>query len=215
MQIRRSRSLLPKRCLISAFYTKSKKYFQISYFTKAFLAPVVLFSFLSYQPALAIPPVKLGASNVQAFAQENSIKSSSFSEAFLLPHPGFLTTKFSPWHKGVDIATGLGMPIHPIVKGKVVQVIYGFFGLGHYVIVEHEQGLRSTYGHMGRIFVKTGDNVSQSSILGEVGVTGWTSGPHTHLEITKGGGYIDPLLVLPAIADLPLKPAATSSAKLL
>lgn len=137
------------------------------------------------------------------FAQEQVIQTSGFKDPFLLPHPGYMSTGFSAWHPGLDVATGLGMPIHPINSGKVVEVNFGFWGLGHSVMIEHEQGIKSTYGHLGRIFVKKDELVTQNSILGEVGMTGHTSGPHTHLEVTKNGQYLDPQLILPLLSKWP------------
>lgn len=95
------------------------------------------------------------------------------------------------------------MPIRPIIKGMVEKVDRDFFGLGNYVLIVHEKGFKSIYAHMGKIFVKAGQEVSSETILGEVGMTGRTSGPHTHLEITQDGKYIDPLLLLPQIPNMP------------
>jgi murein DD-endopeptidase MepM/ murein hydrolase activator NlpD len=153
---------------------------------------------MGYQPTLAIPPIKQSVAEASSI-QTQSITASSFSEAVNLPHPGYLTTKFSTWHPGVDIATGLGMPVRPILKGQVSEVVFSFWGLGNYVVVEHEQGIRSTYGHMGKVYTKKGEQVTGSSMIGEVGMSGWTSGPHTHLEVTKDGKNIDPQTLLPEI----------------
>ena len=54
-----------------------------------------------------------------------------------------------------------------------------------------------------KIYVKAGQKITSDSILGEVGITGATSGPHTHLEITHEGKYIDPLTILPQIPNMP------------
>lgn len=170
--------------------------------TKLPLAVALVLYLLGYQPTLAIPPIKKSTVSAE-FTQEQSISATSLTQAFALPHPGYISTRFSSGHPGIDIATGLGMPIRPVAPGRVVEATFGFFGLGHYVVVEHDQGFRSTYGHMGRIFVKTGDTVSSSSILGEVGLTGHTSGPHTHLEITRNNNYTDPEKVLPILPDFP------------
>ncbi|MCL4366782.1 M23 family metallopeptidase [Patescibacteria group bacterium] len=179
--------------------------------TKTALGVSLALYFMGYQPSLAFPPIQ--KSVVQAsFVQEQNISAASLSEPFLLPHPGYLTTKFSAWHPGIDIATGLGMPIHPIAKGTVSAVYYDLFGLGHHVVIEHDQGFQSTYGHMGRVFVKVGDEVTPDSIIGEVGLTGHTTGPHTHLEITHNEKYIDPQTLLPAILPLPYYAVASSSA---
>lgn len=165
---------------------------------------LLLLSFLSgLQPTLAIPPVKESTVLAQTNTQDQIIQASSFSEAIQLPHFGYISTHYSSWHPGVDIATGLGTPIRPILKGQVISIEYGFWGLGHSVTIEHESGIRSTYGHMGRIYTQVGAQVTQTSIIGEVGLTGNTSGPHTHLELTKNGSYINPERILPNLTDLP------------
>jgi murein DD-endopeptidase MepM/ murein hydrolase activator NlpD len=162
-------------------------------------ALLALIGYLSgYQPVWGIPPIRqsqVHASNSQVI----QITAQSFSTKPQLPHPGYLSTRYSTWHPGVDIATGLGMPIRPILTGRVTEATFSFWGLGHYVTVEHELGYKSTYGHMGRIYVKPGDVVNESTILGEVGLTGNTSGPHTHMELTRNGQYINPEAILPKI----------------
>lgn len=154
-----------------------------------------------YQPTLAIPPIKKSVVEAQ-FTQEQSIKGEFLTEPFDLPHPGYMSSYFNSRHPGIDIATGLGMPVRPIASGTVVEVSLGIFGLGHFVTLEHEQSIHSTYGHMGRVFVKKGDSVTKHSILGEVGMTGRTSGPHTHLEITKNGVFVDPSTLLPQLPNI-------------
>ncbi len=79
-----------------------------------------------------------------------------------------------------------------------------FFGLGNFVEVLHEDGFKTKYCHMGKFYVKVGDKITQGNILGEVGLTGHTSGPHTHLEITHNGNYIDPQTLLPEIPWIPV-----------
>lgn len=161
---------------------------------------LIAFYFSGYQPVLAIPPIKKSIA-LADFSQDQKIEPGTLSEPFSLPHPGYLTTSYSGWHPGVDIAVGLGMPVHPIAKGKVTAIKYGFFGYGNQVTIEHEQGYISTYSHMGKIYTKVGDAVTKSSILGQVGLTGRTTGPHTHLEIYKDNKYINPTNILPPIVD--------------
>lgn len=169
---------------------------------------LVLSVFLSgYYPTFAIPPVK--SSRVLAEESLNEQKAeiiaSSFPQPVILPHQGYLSTKFSRWHPGVDIATTLGTPVHPITQGIVEEVVLSFWGYGNHVLVSHPNGFKSLYGHTGKVFVKTGEEVTTQSVLGEVGITGFSSGPHTHLEITYNGKYIDPLLILPTTQFLPPK----------
>ncbi len=170
---------------------------------KLALIPLLLVFLSGYYPVWAFPPVKPATVLAQESEQKQEIIASSFPQPISLPHPGYLSTKFSRWHPGIDIAAGLGMPIHPITTGVVEEVNHGFLGYGNYVIISHTGGFKSLYGHMSKIYVKEGQTVSSENILGEVGMSGQTSGPHTHLEITKDGNYIDPLTILPGIADMP------------
>lgn len=173
------------------------------WFKRLLIVSFVSLTILGYYPTISIPPVKLSNAKAQGLEQRNEIVASSFSEPLILPHPGYLSTRFSLWHPAVDIAAGLGMPIHPITKGVVEEAGRSFFGLGNFVTIAHENGFKSKYAHLGKIYVKVGQEVSRENTLGEVGLTGNTSGPHTHLEITHNGKYIDPLALLPEIPAMP------------
>lgn len=164
----------------------------------------ILLNFLGFYPTFDFPPVKKSQALAQGLEQKGEVIPSSFSKPLNLPHPGYLSTRFSSFHPGIDIASGLGMPIHPIIDGTVERVGHDIFGLGNYVVVAHEKGFKSTYAHMGRIFVRPEDKISSENTLGEVGLTGHTSGPHTHLEISLNGDYIDPQKLLPELPDMPI-----------
>lgn len=163
---------------------------------------LIFSTFSTYYPSFDFPPIKQAKVFAQVQEQKGEVIPSSFSKPLILPHPGYLSTRFSSYHPGIDIATGLGMPIHPITDGQVVEAGTDFWGLGNYVVVAHENGFKSKYAHMGKIFVKAGEKVTSENILGEVGLTGHTSGPHTHLEITHNGEYVDPLTLLPPLPDI-------------
>ncbi|MDO8573618.1 MAG: M23 family metallopeptidase [Candidatus Daviesbacteria bacterium] len=171
-------------------------------FTQLAIIVAISLTLLGYYPTFAIPPIKRSYVQANALEQSAEIIAQSFSKPLILPHPGYLSTKFSNWHPGIDIAVGLGMPIHPIIDGEVVTVGRDLFGLGNYVEIIHEKGFKSKYGHMGKIYVKKGDKVTPENILGEVGLTGHTSGPHTHLEITLNDKFIDPQTLLPELPKL-------------
>lgn len=164
---------------------------------------LIFVTFAGYYPAFTIPPIKRSEVWAQGSEQRVEIISTAFSKPLILPHPGFLSTRFSNFHPGVDIAAGLGMPIHPIIDGVIEEVGRDIFGLGNYVSISHENGFKSKYAHMGKIYVKAGTQVSSQNTLGEVGMTGHTSGPHTHLEITLNGKFVDPQKILPEIPDFP------------
>lgn len=159
---------------------------------------------LDYQPVLGFPPIKKNTIKAQTTEQTQTISAKEVPFPFQLPHPGYLSTFFSSYHPGIDLATGLGMPIHPIASGTVVEAGYDFWGLGLKVEVDHGAGYKSTYAHMGKIYVKKGQSVSKDDLLGEVGLTGNTSGPHTHLEIAKDNVKINPTALLPEIRKYPI-----------
>jgi len=172
--------------------------------TKVALISLILFFLSGYYPAFSFPPtIKQPKVYASSQVQEQEIIASYFSQPIILPHPGYLSTRFSTWHPGIDIATGLGMPIHPITSGTVEETGASLWGLGNYVEVSHENGFKSKYAHMGKVYVKKDQKITTENILGEVGLTGRTSGPHTHLEVTRNGQFIDPQTILPEIPDMP------------
>lgn len=179
-------NLLKARNLIN-FYSK-----------KVILGAILIVFFSGYQPNLSIPPIKQAVARAQV-EQVTKVNSESLPFKFQLPHPGYLSTAFSNYHPGIDIASGLGMPVKPVAEGVITEAGFSFWGLGLNVSVKHPNGYKSVYAHLGKIYVKKGQNVTDSTTLGVVGLTGHTTGPHTHLEVTKDGNYIDPQLVLPAI----------------
>ena len=106
-------------------------------------------------------------------------------------------------HKGVDFDPGEGAPIMAVADGTVTQVVEQWGGLGYYVVVSHNvNGLafESWYGHMyqGSIQVQVGQNVKLGEILGLVGDTGMSTGPHLHLEIHVNNEPVDPFAFLTA-----------------
>lgn len=99
------------------------------------------------------------------------------------------------FHSGVDMAIGAGTPIYAALDGKVVAA--GFNATyGNYVIIEHHSGYRSLYGHMSKIACKKGNFVYTSTVIGYVGSTGMSTGPHLHFTVYKNGKTINPMTVL-------------------
>jgi murein DD-endopeptidase MepM/ murein hydrolase activator NlpD len=104
---------------------------------------------------------------------------------------------FHRFHRAIDLRAPLGTAVYPVADGMVTEVISGRFGYGHWVVVDHQDGYASMYAHLGRIEVEKGQEVTQETKLGEIGLTGWTTGPHLHLEMYEQGIAINPRLVLP------------------
>ncbi len=175
-----------------------------SVLTKIALGVFLAAFILSYQPqfSLSFPPLKKSVVLAQT-EQFQVVNPQPQPISFQLPHPGYITTHFSSYHPGIDLCSGLGMPIKPVAKGTVINAGFDFWGLGLTVEIDHGNGFKSLYAHLGKIYVKKNQQVSESDLIGEVGLTGHTSGPHTHLEISKDGKNFDPLSVLPKVRDYP------------
>lgn len=111
---------------------------------------------------------------------------------------GSLSQGFSSYHRAYDIAGPLGENVHPVGAGTVEFTGTMNDGHGMVVIVNHGDGLKSLYAHLGQINVGVGNQVEAKTTIGEVGLTGRTTGPHVHLEIINNDTLVDPGLVLPA-----------------
>ncbi|GMV99622.1 MAG: hypothetical protein AMXMBFR84_07610 [Candidatus Hydrogenedentota bacterium] len=94
-------------------------------------------------------------------------------------------------HDGMDIRAPAGTKIHSTGKGKVVEAGWDGY-LGNMVRVDHGNGLETVYGHMRKILVSEGTEVSRGDVLGEVGSTGRSTGNHVHYEVRKNGRQVDP-----------------------
>ncbi len=99
------------------------------------------------------------------------------------------------FHGGIDMACPKGTPIKAAMSGTVVFT--GFSNTyGNYVIIKHVDGYQTLYGHMSRITAKKDSFVSQGTVIGLVGSTGYSTGNHLHFTVYKNGSRIDPLTVL-------------------
>jgi len=103
-------------------------------------------------------------------------------------------------HNGLDIGADFGDSVMAAGSGTVIYVEepvegenYGGSGYGNYCIVDHGNGITTVYGHMRDVYVSTGESVSTGTVLGEVGSTGGSTGPHLHFEVREWGTPVDPL----------------------
>jgi len=115
---------------------------------------------------------------------------------------GYITQNFGPaihpftgnWylHKGVDLAYGYGVPIIATANGKVVENDSDE-GFGNFLIIRHKYGFYTKYAHLQRTYVKSGQEVAQGDVIGTMGNTGLSTGPHLHYEVRIGSQVVDPL----------------------
>ena len=96
------------------------------------------------------------------------------------------------FHTGVDLAGNQGDPIYAIASGTVTTASYSD-AYGYNVSISHGNGYGSMYAHMTNYIVSAGDYVSQGQVIGYVGSTGWSTGPHLHFEIYVNGSTVNPM----------------------
>lgn len=95
-------------------------------------------------------------------------------------------------HNGVDLAANLGTPVYATRSGTVTVADYEWDGAGNYVFINHGDGFSSVYMHMENYIVSVGEYVSAGEIIGYVGTTGLSEGPHLHFGIAYNGTYVNP-----------------------
>jgi murein DD-endopeptidase MepM/ murein hydrolase activator NlpD len=121
------------------------------------------------------------------------------------PAPGPISTPFHEpgalwrlgYHPGLDIAAVTGTPIVAAFDGTVVEAEFDQIkGYGNYVKLDHGNGMITLYGHMSQIGAKVGDHVTAGTVIGLVGSTGFSTGPHLHWEVRINGELQDPATYL-------------------
>ncbi len=108
-------------------------------------------------------------------------------------HPLFKTRRF---HAGIDIAAPAGTAVKAAASGEVLYAGW-LRGYGKVVIILHRGGMATVYAHLKDIVVREGQRVSQGEIIGSVGSTGWSTGPHLYFEVRIDGRAVNPLKYLP------------------
>jgi murein DD-endopeptidase MepM/ murein hydrolase activator NlpD len=127
--------------------------------------------------------------------------------------PVYKTTKF---HAGLDFAAPQGTPIYATANGTVETAGNTGNGYGNHVVIHNGYGYATLFGHMFKIKVKPGQKVKRGEIIGWVGNTGKSTGPHCHYEVHRNGEPVDPVFyfyndITPEQYDRLLKLASSSN----
>ncbi len=117
--------------------------------------------------------------------------------AFGWPTTGWISQKYWSGHQAIDIAGYKGTPIKAADSGFVIKAGWSDAGYGNHVIIDHRNGFKTLYAHLESYVVNVGDSVKKGQVIGFMGSTGKSTGPHLHLEIIKEGVRRNPLAYLP------------------
>jgi murein DD-endopeptidase MepM/ murein hydrolase activator NlpD len=172
-------------------------------------------------PEMAEPPADkrkiIDSDNAAIIAGLKGHGPPRFGGAFAAPGSGSRTSTFGAWrtlnggyrsrHLGVDYAARKGTAVKAVQDGEVTVVRDGFL-TGGTVVVVHGAGIASTYFHLDDIKVAVGDTIKRGTVLGKVGMSGRTTGPHIHVGIWVPGSFIDPEVFLRLRIGVPVPPAA-------
>ena len=148
-----------------------------------------------------IAALQAGSANIAArIRSAGSHSSATPSVAGLIwPIQGVLTSPFGMrWgrmHEGIDIGAATGTPIYAAAGGTVIYAGWES-GYGNLTVIDHGNGLATAYGHQSKIAVSNGQTVSRGQLIGYVGSTGHSTGPHLHFEVRVNGTPVNPLSYL-------------------
>lgn len=102
------------------------------------------------------------------------------------------------FHTGMDLGAAKGSDIYAMKGGNVVRAAYDG-GYGNFVVIEHDNGIRTLYAHCSKLLVEAGDSVKKGQVIALVGSTGNSTGPHLHIEFRKDNQRYDPEWVIGGI----------------
>ncbi len=97
------------------------------------------------------------------------------------------------WHEGMDFTGSVGTEIYCTGNGKVIDAGNSHTGFGHQIIVDHGFGYKTRYAHLSKVLVKKGDIVERGEVIGLLGNSGKSTGPHLHYEVIKNNVPLNPI----------------------
>ncbi len=103
-----------------------------------------------------------------------------------------VTKRRNSFHKGIDISAPAGTPVYAAENGVITEAGYKQSGYGNLIVIKHGNDMATYYGHLSKIITSKGDKVEKGDLIGKVGSTGKSTGPHLHFEIRKGGQALNP-----------------------
>lgn len=147
---------------------------------------------------LSIPSAQAGANSVRYASVGSGLcpdvsVTRTGSGYFIRPTRGYVITQnFHTWHPGIDLAADAGKDIYAADGGTVVFSGWNPVGYGNLIVLDHGNGWRTYYAHLSAINVECGEWVPRATVIGEMGTTGNSTGPHLHFEMLRFGLAVNP-----------------------
>lgn len=162
------------------FLSKTSKIMKYIFRISFVLLSVALILFSFKKPSQEVP-------NITPIKSSQLVKvSAGFG---MRTHP---LTKAAKMHTGIDYVAKLGTPVMATADGKVIKIEHKSTGYGNNLIIKHANGFKTRYSQLKDIKVTLGQKVSQKDIVGTVGSSGTSTGPHLHYEIELNGTKVNP-----------------------
>ena len=191
---------------LPALYLPEKPVSDIEKLTDALSKKLKTESFSLTLPSAADPKKKI---RVECFP--NALLDSTVRTFFFVPLYRFplqhavVTSDFgmrkSPftgkaaYHAGIDLAAPAGSPVYACTAGMVIETSYSAI-YGNYILIRHDDGRESLYGHLSKVKARLYEKVKSGTLIGNVGSTGLSTGPHLHFEVREQGKAKDPSLFI-------------------
>ncbi|NCU31847.1 MAG: M23 family metallopeptidase [Candidatus Moranbacteria bacterium] len=195
----------PRLIIAFWFFRKELKYVALTFLIILSL-PIIAVVILT-NSGINIISDKIATSNIETNNIEikNPVTGEvvkTISPSISWPTTGVITLEFgkrSPYqlyHTGLDIANIVGTDIIPLYEGTVTYAGEISWGFGKHIIIDHGDNVSTIYAHLSRIFVYKGQKVKIGDVIGKMGNTGWSTGPHLHFQINIYGIPINPRVFL-------------------
>ncbi len=158
----------------------------------------------SYAPLTEQIPGRMVSPDLPALPGADRFLPNGTMTGYIWPAKGLLTSgygwRWGRMHSGIDIAADVGTPIYAAASGVVAYAGWNSGGYGNMVEIKHPDGSMTRYAHMNSIYVQNGQRIGQSEQIGEMGSTGFSTGPHLHFEVhpVASNGAVNPMAYLPA-----------------
>ncbi|PWB38558.1 MAG: hypothetical protein C3F02_03190 [Parcubacteria group bacterium] len=135
-----------------------------------------------------------GAS-LQKIFLKNPVSYKYISSGFTTGRRYISAFNISTGHRAIDYAAQYGAPVRAVGDGQITHASWSSAGYGNLISIRHNETFSTNYGHLSKIYVRGGQKVKQGDIIGAIGSTGLSTGPHLHFEMVKNGTKINPLTI--------------------